>query len=132
MRIVAQADAVVFAGAARWTLDELAARLRVLLAGRVLHAFVFGSYARGTADADSDVDLVLVTHTAEPWPRRANAFDDVWAQLGPVDLLVYTPEEWREMHASRHPSLEATAGERVSIFGPDSGPGGRPGGPHPG
>lgn len=56
MSIVAQADAVVFAGAARWTLDERVERLRALLAGRVVHAFVFGSYARGTADADSDVD----------------------------------------------------------------------------
>ncbi|MBK6847730.1 MAG: nucleotidyltransferase domain-containing protein [Proteobacteria bacterium] len=112
----AAAEAVYFAGPPRWERGELLSHLRRLLAQRVEQAYVFGSYGRGTADADSDVDLILVVPTQAPWPRRAEAFADLWDQLGPVDLLVYTPREWLEMSASQHPFLEATAGERVGVF----------------
>jgi len=112
----AAAEAVYFAGPPRWDRGELLSRLRLLLAQRVEQAYLFGSYGRGTADADSDVDLILVARTQAPWPRRVEAFADLWSQLGPVDVLVYTPREWMEMRASQHPFLEATAGERVGVF----------------
>jgi hypothetical protein len=44
----------------------LAKRLR----GRAREAYVIGSYARGEADEDSDLDLVLVAETDLPWPQR--------------------------------------------------------------
>lgn len=57
-------------------------------------AVAFGSYARGTADGYSDLDLVVVLNTHRPpnerWPLLHELLD---ALPVPVDLLVYTPEE---------------------------------------
>jgi predicted nucleotidyltransferase len=82
---------------------KLARALRRLLAGRVREAYIFGSYARGEAQADSDLDLILVVETDAAWPERGRAFLDL-ARVGPpVDLLVYTPAEWARMRSERHP-----------------------------
>lgn len=55
---------------------------------------VFGSAARGTADADGDVDLLIVMQIHGS--RRQLATDIERSLIGipvPVDLVVITPEE---------------------------------------
>lgn len=53
-----------------------------------------GSYARGDWGVGSDLDLVIVVeHSNTPWERRAAAWDTTPLPV-PVDLLVYTEEEW--------------------------------------
>lgn len=58
---------------------------------------LFGSYAKGTPTAGSDLDLLVIKETALPMGRRA---DDLQAMLShaliPVDVHVYTPEEVEE------------------------------------
>jgi predicted nucleotidyltransferase len=55
----------------------------------------FGSYARGDWGVGSDLDVIVVTEESpEPFPRRAAAYDATGLPV-PVDLLVYTSEEWR-------------------------------------
>lgn len=57
----------------------------------------FGSYARGDWGVGSDVDLIaIVDRSAEPFTRRALAFDTLGLPV-PADLLVYTASEWRRM-----------------------------------
>jgi predicted nucleotidyltransferase len=55
---------------------------------------LFGSYARGEAGPDSDLDLLVEMETTARPPERATA---IRAAFGlhpwPMDLLVYTPEE---------------------------------------
>jgi predicted nucleotidyltransferase len=57
---------------------------------------LFGSYAKGRADEDSDVDLVVVTETEDRWEtirelrRLLEPVLDDW----PLDLLVYAPDRW--------------------------------------
>ncbi len=54
----------------------------------------FGSYARGDWGVGSDVDLIVVVERADlPFERRAIAFDTTPLPV-PVDLFVYTLEEW--------------------------------------
>jgi predicted nucleotidyltransferase len=88
-------DVAILKGESPWTLDDLASRLRGPLerAGAV-RGVVFGSYARGTADAFSDLDLVVVLETDAPRFERARLLDEVYraVPMG-LDLLVYTPEE---------------------------------------
>jgi len=89
-------DVMIFRAPARWTLAELARMAAEPLrrAGAV-RAVVFGSYARGTADAYSDLDLAVILDTQEPpldRPRRLRELLEVLPL--PVDLLVYTPEEF--------------------------------------
>jgi len=55
---------------------------------------VFGSGARGEADAFSDIDLIIVADTTRPFFERFKDFAglyDVWPRL---ELLIYTPEEF--------------------------------------
>lgn len=64
---------------------------------------LFGSQARGTANEDSDIDLLIVSQRPadQPWSRRQEI---VRIRRGlpsvgrPVDILLFTPEEveqWR-------------------------------------
>jgi len=62
---------------------------------------LFGSYARGTASAESDVDLLVVAPTSLPPRERYGAVRRLLADC-PVgfDIVVKTPEEydhWRSV-----------------------------------
>lgn len=60
----------------------------------------FGSYARGDWGVGSDLDVVLLLSAcSDPPLRRALAYDTVTGFPVPVDLLVYTVDEWRQMEA---------------------------------
>lgn len=60
-------------------------------------AYVFGSVAAGTADEHSDIDVVLVRDTALPFFERVREIMDLRLELGPADLLIYTPAELDRM-----------------------------------
>jgi len=78
-------------------------------------AIVFGSVARGEADEWSDLDLVIVADTTRPFLERYRDFEgiyDVWPRL---DLLIYTPEEFRHMRAEGRPFIEHVLGEGVVV-----------------
>lgn len=82
-----------------------------------LRAIVFGSYARGTQDAFSDVDLVVVLETALPRFERHRALSELF-EASPVglDLLVYTPEEFQEGYRAGYDVFHAIAHEGVTIY----------------
>lgn len=67
------------------------------LKGRVESAYVFGSLAEGRATRDSDIDLLLVVQTDKPFLERWRDFADVLQGEYAIDLLVYTPEEFRRL-----------------------------------
>ena len=57
---------------------------------------LFGSRARGTADARSDVDLLVVCPIGESRRRMMVEMDRALAGLGFArDIVVLTPEEYR-------------------------------------
>ena len=67
----------------------------------------FGSYARGDWGVGSDLDVVVIVRESDsPFARRALAFDTISLPV-PVDLLVYTAEEWAEL--TRRPGFARTA-----------------------
>ena len=60
---------------------------------------LFGSYAYGTPDEDSDVDLLIVKDTPEPPLERRVAVRRLLrdaTRTTPIEVLVMTPEELRE------------------------------------
>lgn len=58
------------------------------------HIVLFGSAAKGTATARSDVDLLVVLDTWEPMHNRLATLKPLYATMTvPVDVHVYTPEE---------------------------------------
>lgn len=94
-------DVVAVRAAARTTLDKLA-RLAapVLRAAGAERAVAFGSFARGTADGFSDLDLAVVLPTDLLPIERGNLLRALFEAL-PVglDLLVYTPDEFARVRA---------------------------------
>jgi predicted nucleotidyltransferase len=60
---------------------------------------LFGSYARGTATRRSDVDVIFVEQTSARFlDRLAKYFDPLSERLAaPVEVFVYTPDEFRRM-----------------------------------
>ena len=58
---------------------------------------LFGSRARGDAQPDSDLDLLVIADSTQPRYRRSallyGALSDI---LAPMDILVYSPEEVEE------------------------------------
>lgn len=58
---------------------------------------LFGSYARGEAAADSDVDLLVVMDVTGSKRRQAVEIDLALAdRTFPLDLIVVTPEEFEK------------------------------------
>jgi len=79
---------------------EILGKIRNYFEGksRVYKVLVFGSYARGTQDARSDIDILVVHDSERRFFYRHEDFLDLW-DLVPlsIDLLSYTPEEWERI-----------------------------------
>jgi predicted nucleotidyltransferase len=90
-----QAEVTILQSPAPCTLAQLAQiAAEPLRRSGAERAIAFGSYARGTADGYSDLDLVVVLRThlspTERWPLLRELLDALPVS---VDLLIYTPEE---------------------------------------
>ena len=88
-------------------LDDFLGALRPLLEVQGAHAaWIFGSHARGTASAESDIDVIVVAPTDRPFVDRFRDYLPAIAEAGVgVDLLVYTPDEFAQMQAEERPFL---------------------------
>jgi uncharacterized protein len=65
----------------------------------LLRAGFFGSYARGDWGVSSDLDVILIVSQSQaPFWQRALEWNTTSLPV-PVDILVYTEEEWNEMAA---------------------------------
>ena len=95
-------------------LPELCRRLVAHGAQRI---YLFGSCARGEADEDSDVDLVVIQDSDLPLFERLRKtvvhVDPDW----PVDLLVYTPAEFELMLRNGNVFAELISEEAILLHG---------------
>jgi predicted nucleotidyltransferase len=90
-------------------LREIPRRLAPLAPRRIV---LFGSRAEGTAHKDSDYDLLVVMEVKDPTQPRTAPARRLLRGLGvPLDVIVYTPEEWEEFR--RHPQALAHAIDRT-------------------
>jgi predicted nucleotidyltransferase len=84
---------------------SLALLLKTLEKYRPDKVILFGSTARGEADAQSDLDVIVIKETQEPFIERL----ETMAKLCPAgihaDILVYTPEEIRAMEEEENPFI---------------------------
>lgn len=77
--------------------EALEQRIVSCLKGRVSEAHVFGSVARGDAGYFSDIDLILIKETSQPFHRRSFEFIDLKEIYPDMDILVYTPSEYSKL-----------------------------------
>jgi predicted nucleotidyltransferase len=103
---------------ARHTLADLAALARPRLeAAGAERAVVFGSWARGTADGFSDIDLAVVIDTPLPPFERGRLLRGVVEALPVgVDVLIYTPAEFARGLEERFGIFDAIVREGVTIY----------------
>jgi len=78
---------------------------------------IFGSFARGDADEQSDVDVVVIKQTDKRFLDRlievARCLDN---DLGKVDVFVYTREEFEEMQRAENPFIAKVLTEGREIY----------------
>lgn len=63
----------------------------------VRRAVLFGSLAEGGVGVSSDLDLILIVPSTEPFSARCTRFYEALAPTVSTDLLVYTPEEFEAL-----------------------------------
>ncbi len=70
---------------------------RIINGYNPLKIIIFGSYARGEATEFSDLDLLIVKDTTESFYKRPALIRSLFdKQPGPMDILVFTPDEFDE------------------------------------
>lgn len=88
---------------------------------RPRRAILFGSAARGEADAASDYDILMVKETTESFVRRLITFARLLPLDGPrVDAFIYTPEEFTRMRDSENPLVARALKEGVTLYETDA------------
>ncbi|MFA6263735.1 MAG: nucleotidyltransferase domain-containing protein [Candidatus Babeliales bacterium] len=71
---------------------------RLVKAYDPLEIYLFGSYAWGTPNEESDLDLLIVIEKSDErrYKRQHLGFDALWGVGVPKDLFVYTKEEFEQ------------------------------------
>ncbi len=77
---------------------------------------LFGSHARGTATADSDVDLLVIMDTAARPVDQAVAIREAVDLPFPADLLVRTPQQIEMRLAVGDPFITEIVREGVVLY----------------
>jgi predicted nucleotidyltransferase len=66
---------------------------------------LFGSAARGEADAESDLDVLVIKATRAPFVERLETMADLCPSGVHADILVYTPAEIQLMLDDENPFI---------------------------
>ena len=91
--------------------------LEALRSYRPERIYLVGSYARGEEDELSDIDLVIIKDTAAPFLERMREVGRLLpAELGGIDLLVYSPDEFAAMLAAGNAFAEMVAEEGRLVY----------------
>jgi uncharacterized protein len=92
---------------------------------RPLKVILFGSYARGVNYRESDIDLVVILDKegkSESYRSLVNNRIEISRRLRrlrkmhPVDILVYTKDEWEALKASKSSFVQKIEAEGLDIL----------------
>jgi len=75
---------------------------------------LFGSYARGRADLFTDLDVLVVMRTEEPFVERVKMLYGLLALPVDLDLVCYTPQEFEDL--KDRPFLKRILEEEVVLY----------------
>ena len=93
-----------------WVKNQAVQRPEILQVGYI------GSYARGDWGVGSDLDLIMIIDSSEePFWRRVLDFDFKGFSV-PVDILVYTQQEWREIAEQSSLFYRTVEAEAVWVY----------------
>ena len=95
---------------------SLTALLDALKSYRPQKVILFGSAARGEADAESDVDVLVIKETQEPFIDRLEAMANLCPPGVYADIFVYTPAEIQNMLEEQNPFIIRALREGKVIY----------------
>ncbi|MGV8146820.1 MAG: nucleotidyltransferase domain-containing protein [Alkaliphilus sp.] len=79
---------------------------------------LFGSYAEGAPNEDSDLDILVVKNTSIPRHKRAREIRKYLRGIKvPIDLLVYTQEEIDDWKDEKHAFINKTLEMGEELYG---------------
>ncbi len=97
-------------------IESVAARLAE--AAGAERVILFGSYARGDAGNDSNVDLMIVAKSDLPrFKRSRSLYRAIRPYPFPMDLVVYTPEEVEQGSRSPLSFVATVLREGKTVYG---------------
>jgi len=86
---------------------------------RAERVILFGSHARDEADEGSDVDLLIIAPSTLPRHKRTPPLYGMFCPYPfPMDLLVYTPEEFRREEQSEQSLIQRILREGRVVYEP--------------
>ena len=94
--------------------EKLTDKIRALVDAQAV--YLFGSKAKGTAREDSDIDICVVAPTAS----KRNTLALLYLELDfdkPIDILLYTPEEWLHLTADESSFAYKIKESGVCLYG---------------
>lgn len=87
-----------------------------LLAYKPEKIILFGSAARGDADAYSDIDLIVIKDTDQRFVQRLVEVARCLPREVNADILVYTPAEIKAMIEGDNPFITRALAEGVVLY----------------
>jgi predicted nucleotidyltransferase len=94
--------------------EDILSRLAPYEPDRVI---LFGSFSRNESDELSDVDLVIIKDTDEDFFQRIRRVLQILNLRTAVDILVYTPAEFRAMQEQGNALIQTVLSEGVVLHG---------------
>jgi predicted nucleotidyltransferase len=85
--------------------EQLNTLLQALRPYQPQRIILFGSVARGEADAESDLDVLVIKDTPEPFVKRLETMAELCPLGVHADILVYTPAELKRMAEDGNPLI---------------------------
>lgn len=73
--------------------DNIISSLRGISPQKIV---LFGSYAYGTPNPNSDIDILVVVDTNKSFHERIQELRPLLPKDRPIDLIVLTPEEYQK------------------------------------
>jgi predicted nucleotidyltransferase len=116
------APAILHAAGLRGRLLELLGERARQLTPMPVHASVFGSFARGEAGEESDIDLLLIAATDEDVTEWESAIEFIERTVrlwtgNSCSCMAFSLERLRELFAQREPIIESWAADGVLLMG---------------
>lgn len=113
--IVEQSRLVHLTGQERRAALAFVERLRQRFDGELVSAILFGSRARGEANPDSDMDVLVVLSSASPEIRKQVRYlaVEVWLEHG----VYLSTRVWDQAHWSRQQELRTSLYKNISRDG---------------
>ena len=84
-------------------------KIASILEERVVEAYLFGSFNSDKFSRHSDVDLFIITDTKVPFVERPLLFDHLLDLFPSLDILVYTPDEFKALTSDPSPGFWSSA-----------------------